>query len=109
MGLVIFQPAENHIESQPNKLFEYLSAGLPIVASNFPLWREIVEGNGVGIVVDPTNSQEVADAISFLLKNPELCAEMGGRARALIEARLNWNVEARKLIEFYRRIGLGAL
>ncbi|KZY89885.1 glycosyl transferase, partial [Oleiphilus sp. HI0071] len=54
-GIVTFLASPNHVDAQPNKMFEYMSASLPIVTSNFPLWREIVEGNDCGICVDPEN------------------------------------------------------
>jgi glycosyltransferase involved in cell wall biosynthesis len=52
-GVVFFYPLPNYIDAQPNKMFEYMSAGLPIITSNFPVWREIVEGNECGLCVDP--------------------------------------------------------
>jgi glycosyltransferase involved in cell wall biosynthesis len=51
-GIVTFLPAPNHINAQPNKMFEYMSVALPVITSNFSLWREIIEGNQCGICVD---------------------------------------------------------
>jgi glycosyltransferase involved in cell wall biosynthesis len=50
IGILTFYPIKNHIDAQPNKMFEYMSAGLPVIASNFPLWKNIIEGNNCGIV-----------------------------------------------------------
>ena len=52
--LVTFLKTPNHIDAQPNKMFEYMSAGLPIITSNFPLWREIVEGNDLLVLIPKT-------------------------------------------------------
>src|SRR5215210_7094187 len=68
-GLVVFRPDVTHVDALPNKLFEYMAAGLPVVASGFPLWRKLAEG--CAVFVDPTSPQAVADAIGWLLAHPE--------------------------------------
>lgn len=88
----------------PVKLFEYMSAGLPVIASNFPLWKEIVEGGNFGITVDPLRPQEIAEAIEYLLERPELCEEMGRNGREAVEEKYNWEVESEKLLKFYKRV-----
>ena len=103
-AIVTFLPAPNHIESQPNKMFEYMSAGLPLVASNFPLWREIVEGNNCGICVDPSSPQEISKAILYLNQNKEIAQHMGENGRKAVLEKYNWSAEAKKLLEFYSLI-----
>ena len=60
IGLVCLYPEPRYVIAWPVKLFEYMAAGLPVVASNFPLWKEIVEGNECGLTVDPLNPKEIA-------------------------------------------------
>jgi glycosyltransferase involved in cell wall biosynthesis len=58
-GVVTFLPLPNHINAQPNKIFEYMASGLPIIGSNFPLWKEIIEENACGVCVDPENPEDI--------------------------------------------------
>jgi len=102
VGLVNFLPAPNHIDAQPNKMFEYMSAGLPIVASNFPLWRKIIEGNQCGLCVDPLNPQAIGGAIQYLVDNSKEAKKMGKNGRKAVENKYNWLIEERKLLKLYK-------
>ena len=101
-GLVTFLPEPNHIDAQPNKMFEYMSAGVPVIASNFPLWREIIEGSECGICVDPLNPQEIARAIDYLVANPAEAERMGRNGQRAVRERYNWSIEEKRLLDFYR-------
>ncbi len=103
-GIVSFLPEPNHINAQPNKMFEYMSASLPVIASSFPLWREIVENNECGICVDPLNSNEIAKAIDWLYNHPEKATEMGKNGRKAVETKYNWEQEKIKLFKVYKTV-----
>lgn len=100
-GLVTFHPLPNHIDAQPNKMFEYMSAGIPVIASDFPLWREIIAGNKCGLLVNPLKPAEIAGAIDALAGNPERAQRMGRNGRKAVEEKYNWGIEERKLLAFY--------
>jgi glycosyltransferase involved in cell wall biosynthesis len=104
IGLVLFHPKPNHVDAQPNKMFEYMSAGIPIVTSNFPLWKQIVEGTRCGLVVNPLDSVAIARAIEWLLRNPEEAERMGQRGKTAVEEQYNWEPEAKKLVGLYERL-----
>ncbi len=100
-GMVTLLPLPNHVDSLPTKMFEYMSSGIPVIASNFPLWREIVEGNGCGICVDPLDPKAIAAAIDHLVSNPDIAKSMGERGRQAVLEKYNWDVEATRLTDFY--------
>ncbi|WP_434563080.1 glycosyltransferase family 4 protein [Pseudomonas sp. R1-6] len=106
-GLVTFYPLPNHIDAQPNKMFEYMSSGIPVIASNFPLWREIIEGNDCGICVDPLSPRSIANAIDFIMENPEQAGQMGRNGQKAVSERYNWDVEGRRLLTFYAALNRG--
>jgi glycosyltransferase involved in cell wall biosynthesis len=101
VGLVVFRPLSNHLDSYPTKLFEYMAAGLPVIASNFPLWRSIVGDYNCGLLVDPLDPEDIARAIQYLLTNDDVAKQMGARARELVWSNYNWVTEGRKLVAFY--------
>lgn len=108
-GLVTLFPIRNYIEARPVKLFEYMSAGLPVIASNFPRWSEIVMGSGCGLLVDPEDPGSIADAMQWVLDHPDEAQAMGERGRQAVLDLYNWDREAGKLVAFYDTLlGAGA-
>ncbi len=106
IGLVLLHPIPNFIEAYPVKLFEYMSAGLPVIASDFPLWREIIEDSDCGILADPLNIKQISDAICYLFDNPIRAEEMGENGRKAVLEKYNWKSESDKLRRFYERLFL---
>jgi glycosyltransferase involved in cell wall biosynthesis len=103
-GLVILHPEPNYLSSQPVKLFEYMCAGIPVIVSDFPVWREIVEEAGCGLLVDPLNPQEIARAMEYLLTHPKEAEEMGQRGLKAVYESYNWANEERALLQIYGRL-----
>ncbi len=102
LGIVLYRNTDrNNYYCAPNKLFEYFMAGLPIVASDFPGLRKLVEQSGAGLVVDPQNPIEIARAINTILGNPKIANQM--RSKSLRNAQLyNWEREGAKLLQMYQ-------
>ena len=100
-GLVTLHPVINYIDALPVKMFEYMSAGIPVIASDFPLWRDIIAGHDCGLLVDPLNPGAIAEAIDYLITNPVDAERMGGNGRRAIEKLYNWEHEGQKLLTFY--------
>lgn len=103
-GLVLYQPTPNVIDSEPNKFFEVMSAGLPLVASDFPVWRNLIEQFECGIAVDPNDPAAIAAAIEYMFRNPTEAEAMGRRGRDAILNGYNWSVDGNTLVNLYDRL-----
>lgn len=106
-SFILFHPAPNHINAQPNKLFEAMSAGVPVIASDFPAWRRIVDGERCGMLVDPLDPAAIARAMRTLLENPDEAESMGRRGRKAVEHRFNWESESARLLDLYASLERG--
>ena len=74
-----------------NKIFEYMYYGLPIICTDFELWKEIVDKHKCGIYVNPHNIDEITKAVLFLIANKEKAFEMGQNGRKAILNEYNWD------------------
>lgn len=104
IGLLCFLPAPNHMHAIPNKLFEYMAAGIPVIASNFYLLKKIINQNNCGICVDPENPKEIAESIEYLIEHPEKAKEMGENGKEAVLKKFNWDSESKKIINIYSKL-----
>ncbi|WP_299186418.1 glycosyltransferase family 4 protein [uncultured Aquimarina sp.] len=102
VGLVTLHPTLNYIDSLPVKMFEYMAAGIPVIASNFKMWEQIISTENCGFCVDPLNIFEIAEAIKRVLKNDAESMKMGERGKKAILEKYNWGIEENKLIKIYQ-------
>lgn len=100
-GLVTLYPIVNYCDALPVKMFEYMSMGIPVIASNIPLWKNILEEEKSGICVNPLSIIEIAQAIDYLLDNPLKAKEMGENGQKAIKNKYNWSIEEKKLFSLY--------
>jgi glycosyltransferase involved in cell wall biosynthesis len=103
-GLVVIHPTTAFLESVPLKLFEYMAAGLPVIASDFPAWHQMLDRVGCAIFVDPLDPQAIAAAMEYLLTHPTEAQEMGRRGQAAVREEFNWEIEEKKLFDLYREL-----
>ncbi|GGH01652.1 glycosyltransferase WbpH [Polaribacter pacificus] len=103
-GLVTLHPLINYLDSLPVKMFEYMAAGIPVIASDIKLWKSIIEENECGVCVNPIDTKSIADAIDYVIKNPNESERMGKNGRQAVLEKFNWNIEKKKLINLYNNI-----
>ena len=104
VGIVPIKPINlGSYTGDTNKLFEYLMAGLPVVASDLPEIRRVVtEGDpSVGELFDPSSSESIADAVRRVVSDPGLYEARRREARRLAIERFNWQIEERTLLDIY--------
>jgi glycosyltransferase involved in cell wall biosynthesis len=107
MGMVTLLYTPNHYDALPIKMFEYMAAGLPLISSDFPLWKKIIEEEQCGICINPDNVEEITRSIDKILKNKEAAMKMGQNGRRAIETKYNWGIEEKKLYSLYGEIKTG--
>jgi len=81
-----------------NKLFEYMEAGLPIICTDYVLWKEVVEKYECGLTVEPRNIDQLRDAISYLLQNKEIAYKYGKNGQKAVKEELNWSTQEKKYL-----------
>jgi glycosyltransferase involved in cell wall biosynthesis len=103
-GISTLYPEPNYLTSQATKVFEYMFAGIPVIASNFPMWKEFIEKHNCGISVDPKDPAAIKEAIFRLKNNPDIAATMGKNGEKSVIELYSWTTEEIKLLRIYFKI-----
>lgn len=104
LGLVLLHPIANYLDSLPVKMFEYMAAALPSLASDFPLWKDILEPRNAGRCTAPLDVAGVAQQIDRMLDDPALSLQMGKNGRQAVIQTYNWGLEEAKLVALYGQL-----
>ncbi len=89
------------------KLFEFMEAKLPVICSDYKLWKEIVEKYNCGICVDVNNVVEIKNAINYIINNPEEARVMGENGRKAVIEKYNWKTQEEILLRLYKKLWYG--
>ena len=107
VGLAPMHQAEHYQMNLPPKIFEYMICEIPVVASDFSYWREILEDSEYGqcgICVDLEDPKSLAKAVTYLMENEDDAIQMGLNGRRAVLERFNWENETQKLLDLYTRL-----
>lgn len=106
VGLICFGSSVSYLETGfgSNKLFEYMGAGLPVIASDYPVLKKIIEGCGCGICVDSSDPGRIAQAAEYLISHKDESRKMGENGRQAVIQKYNWERESRVLLDAYKKI-----
>lgn len=100
VGLCILHPLPNYVNAQSTKIFEYMAAGRPFIASNFDSWEKMLGCYDCGLFVDPQDALAVAAAMDKLMLDPDAAREMGRRGRKALEENFVFENERTALLAF---------
>jgi len=102
-GLALPENLPNQYGSYPTKMFEYMAGGLPVISSDFELYKDVVNRFECGISVNPENSSQIADAMEYFMTNPEKAKRFSENARIGVK-NFDWKTEEQKLLKFYKDV-----
>lgn len=103
-GLALLSELPNHIEAFPTKIFEYMAGGIPVIGSDFPNWKLLIEANEAGLCVAFNDVEALKSAMNILVAHPKKAQKMGENGKNVIFRKMNWKQEEKKLIKVYENI-----
>lgn len=104
IGIVTYLPYPNNLSCLPNKLFEYMATKNVVIASDFPLYRNVINNSNGGLLVNPENPEDIAIKIISLLEDKDLIKQKAMSGYESIKNKYNWNVEKQKLFDLYQKL-----
>jgi glycosyltransferase involved in cell wall biosynthesis len=105
IGVLFYRKdCRNNYYCAPNKIHEYMMMGLPVIAPNYPGIQKIVDGEKVGISVDPGNIHQIADAVNRLSEDENLYNTSRENGLRLSLEKYNWEIEIVKLMAIYKQV-----
>lgn len=104
VGMVTLMPLPNYLDSLPIKMFEYMAAGIPVVTSDFPFWKQIIDESQCGLYVDPSSTEAISNAIQTLLDDSDKAYQMGQNGLEAVKKVYNWEIQEKKLIQSYQKL-----
>ena len=81
-----------------------MAAGIPVIASDFPLWKKIIDQHKCGICVNPLKPEEISSAIDYLISHADEAKKMGDNGHKAVMKNYNWAVEEKKMLDLYTKI-----
>ena len=102
-GLALLRPVGDFEGSYPSKIFEYMALGLPVITSNFPLYRSVVETHRCGFCLPPTDAAALTRALLFCIEQPEEARRLGRNGRQAVQSVFNWEEEEKTFLSFVKR------
>ncbi len=104
LGVVLFDHSPNHLYSLSTKMFEYMAAGLPILVSDLPANRKLLDRAVAGLYIDPSDVSLIQDVLTKLLSEPDKLAQMGAEGKRLVTQELSWESEKKRYLKLFQEL-----
>ncbi|MFN8349737.1 MAG: glycosyltransferase [Spirosomataceae bacterium] len=98
-GIALLKPVGDYADSYPTKLFDYMALGLPVITSDLPLLRDVVEPTQCGFCVSPYEAEALGERMVWMIEHPEELRQMGNNGRKAVREKYGWEKE--KLLSLY--------
>lgn len=105
VGIIPYRPTNlDYVYASPNKLFEYMMAGMAVVGSNLPVISNIIQTSSCGLVFDPDNPENISEVINTMMNDPEQLLLMKKSSCNAARERWNWEIQSKPLLEEYEKL-----